>query len=101
YIFYSRLADEEKLDSLLGLEEEPVLRQATVRGGFLKQMGEYKGLFDAPMSASVEGFAYWVQSEEHEDRLRDYESAAYKVVKCMTEFGDGSCTKGCTFRWAS
>ncbi|KAI9052697.1 hypothetical protein LZ554_002974 [Drepanopeziza brunnea f. sp. 'monogermtubi'] len=63
--------------------------------------GKYNALVDGPEGNRINGWAYHVASEEHEDALRKYETAAYEAVKCEIEMGDGtSRVQGCTFRFA-
>ena len=61
-------------------------------------MGKYNALVDGPETKYVRGSAYLVRSEEHEDRLRKYETEAYEVVRCLIEIDD-TIVQGCTFRF--
>ncbi|KAH7417467.1 hypothetical protein BKA64DRAFT_636829 [Cadophora sp. MPI-SDFR-AT-0126] len=103
YFFYGKLASAPKLCSLLSLPEDelPVLHKASVTGGKMETWGngKYNALVDAPESSRINGWAYQVMSEEHEDSLRKYETAAYEVVRCEIEM-DGNTVQGCTFRFA-
>jgi hypothetical protein len=98
YFFYGTLAEPERLQQLLGLEEEPRLEEASVLGGALIEWaGKYKTLVDAEGDARVDGWAYVVRSKEEEDGLRYYETDKYEVVRCTTGTADGEC-RGLTFR---
>jgi hypothetical protein len=103
YFFYGTLASAPKLCSLLSLPEDevPVLHKAGVTGGKMETWGngKYNALVDGPESSRINGWAYQVRSEEHEDALRKYETAAYEVVKCEIEM-DGNTIQGCIFRFA-
>ncbi|TVY46871.1 hypothetical protein LOCC1_G002792 [Lachnellula occidentalis] len=103
YFFYGTLADIPKLHSLLSLSEEevPILHEASVMGARMKSwgLGKYNALVDGPERSCVEGSAYLVMSEEHEDALRKYETSAYEVVRCLIQI-DGAVVEGCTFRFA-
>ncbi|KAL9093521.1 MAG: hypothetical protein Q9165_003916 [Trypethelium subeluteriae] len=100
YFFYGTLAEPDRLVGLLGLEESPVLKSASVTGGTVKTwQGKYKTVVDGP--GKIQGWAYQVQTKDHEDALRRYETAHYEVVRCKIDIdilGDnGVC--GCTFRF--
>ncbi|KAG0651400.1 hypothetical protein D0Z07_1674 [Hyphodiscus hymeniophilus] len=100
YFFYGTLASVPKLRSLLSLSEEVVvvLHRARLLGGRMKTWGQgkYNALVDALETSCVEGSAYLVASEDHEDRLRKYETEAYEVVRCLIEM-DGTTVQACTF----
>jgi hypothetical protein len=102
YFFYGTLASVPKLCSLLSLSEDeiPILHKASVMGGKIETWGEgkYKALVDGPETSRIKGLAYQVMSEEHEDRLRKYESEAYEVVRCSIEM-NSTTVQGCTFRF--
>ncbi|CAG8982675.1 hypothetical protein HYALB_00000953 [Hymenoscyphus albidus] len=101
YFFYGTLASVPKLRSLLGLSENetPVLHPGTVTGGRMKTWGKgkYNALVNGRETDCVQGSAFQVLSEEHEDSLRKYETSAYEVVRCLIEM-EGS-VEGCTFRF--
>lgn len=105
YFFYGTLADAEVLrrlfHSLDSDRTEYSLRPASVTGGRLALWnGKYKALLDAQSSkAEVHGHRFEVQSKEHEDILRSYETEAYEVVRCHIVDADGSGVEGCTFRF--
>lgn len=75
YFFYGTLASVPKLCSLLSLSEDeiPILHEASVTGGKMETWGQgkYNALVDGPETSRVEGSAYQVMSEEHEDALRN------------------------------
>lgn len=102
YFFYGTLASVPKLHSFLSLSEEevPILHRARLQRGKMKTwgMGKYNALVDGLETDYVEGSAYLVRSEEHEDRLRKYETEAYEVVRCLIEMDD-TAVQGCTFRF--
>lgn len=84
----------------LGLSETPVLRRASVTGGVVKSWkGKYKALVDGPAEATVEGWAYRVESEENEGLLRYHESDQYEVVRRTTSMGNGESVPGLVFKF--
>ena len=100
YFFYGTLARPSKLCSLLALPEDPILYKASVNGGKMKTWGDGKCNALVDGSERIYGWAYQVASEEHEDALRKYETAAYEVVRCEIEMeGNDLMTQGCTFRF--
>ncbi|KAI4114568.1 MAG: hypothetical protein LQ338_007986, partial [Usnochroma carphineum] len=103
YFFYGTLAEDDggKLMDLLGLDECPQLVEAKVEGGEVKSWGgKYKALVDGHSDVSVPGWAYLVESSEHEEALRWYETDKYEVVRCTVTLGDGRRIGGLTFRFA-
>lgn len=102
YFFYGTLASVPKLCTLLPLSRDdiPILYEASVTGVKMETWGngKYKALVNGPEESCVEGSAYHVMSEEHEDRLRKYETNAYEVVRCLIRI-DGTEVQGCTFRF--
>ena len=103
YFFYGTLASIPKLRSLFSLPEEdpdPVLYEATIKGGKMEKWGEgkYNALVDGSETSSIKGSAYQVMSEEREDTLRKYETSAYEVVRCSIDM-NGRMVQGCTFRF--
>lgn len=104
YFFYGTLgqADLLKLQELLDLDFLPQLLPAQVEGGRLEMWGgKYKALIDEPPEASVPGWAYQVESLEHEETLRYYETENYEVVRCTIILGNGERIGGLTFRFAN
>ena len=100
YFFYGNLADPEILTRRLALSTPPVFVPATIRGGMIKRWhSKYNALLDADSTAWVNGRAYLVESEAHEDALRMYETENYEIVRCSISMG-GDLVKGLTFRFA-
>lgn len=103
YFFYGTLASIPTLRRLLSLsdEEVPTLYKARLQGGRMKTWGrgKYNALVDGPETNCLEGSAYLVRSEEHEDMLRKYETEAYEVVRCLIKMDDDTTVQGCTFRF--
>jgi len=102
YFFYGTLAEPEILQQVLELGEQvPVLQKAYVKGAEVKMMGRYKALVDSEVEARVDGWAFLVESEEQELKLRVYETRVYEVVRCdVWLVGEGGVVKGLTFRAA-
>ena len=102
YFFYGNLAVPEILTRRLVLSEPPIFTPATVAGGVIKRWkGTYNTLLDEPDTVSVDGWAYLVATEEHEDALRFYETENYEIVRCSILMKDGrDVVKGLTFIFA-
>ncbi|KAF9741609.1 hypothetical protein PMIN01_01148 [Paraphaeosphaeria minitans] len=60
--------------------------------------GLYPALVDGEEGDIVRGWAYLVESREHEDRLRFYETNKYEVVRCEIWI-EGSRISGLAFRF--
>ena len=102
YFFYGTLAEPEILARVLELGEQvPVLQKAYVKGAEIKMVGRYKALVDSEVEARVDGWAFLVESEEQELKLRVYETRVYEVVRCDVWLaGEGGVVRGLTFRAA-
>jgi gamma-glutamylcyclotransferase (GGCT)/AIG2-like uncharacterized protein YtfP/sulfur relay (sulfurtransferase) DsrC/TusE family protein len=98
YFFYGTLAEPERLSRILDLDCEPSLTAATISRGRRKNWGPYCALVDGTEHDKVQGWLYRVDSKEHEDELRRYESSNYEVVRCEIEAG-GEVIHGLTFRF--
>lgn len=108
YFCYGTLQDPEKLRAVFSEEEGSryELWDAKIRGGSLIEWGnKYKALVDDCPGlygggGEVVGKALLVETKEHEDALRFYETKAYEVVRCGIVFGEGSEeVAACTFRY--
>ncbi|THW58800.1 hypothetical protein D6D19_10355 [Aureobasidium pullulans] len=102
YFFYGTLAEPEILQRVLELGEQvPVLQKAYVKGAEIKMVGRYRALVDSEVEARVDGWAFLVESEEQELKLRVYETRMYEVVRCdVWLVGGDRVVKGLTFRAA-
>ncbi|KAK5701859.1 hypothetical protein LTR97_004677 [Elasticomyces elasticus] len=107
YFFYGTLADTEVLRRHLG-DDVPAgyytLLPASIAGGRVKMWGQYRALVDSNQDSVVHGSAFLVQSAEHEERLRSYETSMYEVVRCRitiaaTTSEEERVVLGCTFRF--
>lgn len=105
YFFYGTLMKWEVLGGVLGRDEsdaemlEEKLLPALVYGGKLRTWGgKYKALVDGGPGDMVEGKAFCVEDEEDEEASRQYEMAAYEVVRCKIELKE-KLVRGCTFRF--
>lgn len=103
YFFYGTLMNPETLQQCLSIPDPPRLILASIKGGFLRTWGrKYKALVDGPATAQVDGYAYRVESFEHEEHLRFRESEAYEVVRCRIALHSGGVredVQGLTFRF--
>ena len=110
YFFYGTLADPQTLqrilqpldgDSPVAVDHE--LRPARIAGAQLTTYGgKYKALIDGVENSQVDGWAFLVETEQHEEALRSHETGAYEVVRCRI-----TCARpheevlyGCTFALA-
>ncbi|KAI1756375.1 hypothetical protein F4782DRAFT_550204 [Xylaria castorea] len=103
YFFYGTLAKPEILKHILDLQEEPSLRPAKIIGYELSSWSQYRALVDGEPGAEVSGFAYEVQTIEHESKLARYETNAYKLHPCRIRFTDNKEPRelsGKTFMYA-
>jgi gamma-glutamylcyclotransferase (GGCT)/AIG2-like uncharacterized protein YtfP len=103
YFFYGTLTQPETLKRVLDLQEEPELRKAQIVGYSVAKWSHYPTLLDGPPGNVISGYAYMVQSEDHEHKLARYETNAYKVAPCHITFTDGlspSQLVGKTFMYA-
>ncbi|KAF4996808.1 hypothetical protein FGRMN_4284 [Fusarium graminum] len=103
YFFYGTLANTDMLKGVLDLSDEPELRQAKIVGYSLTSWGQCKALIDGKPGEEVLGYAYEVQSPEHEYKLAYYETNAYELAPCLIQFTDGnepSQIVGRTFMYA-
>ena len=108
YFFYGTLASQQTLHRLLhhldgdmhGAADYELrlghvvgVRLTTTRGG------KYKELIDGPKDSAVEGWAFLVQTEQHEEALRSYETGAYEVMQCriVCNGPNEEILDGCTF----
>ena len=99
YFFYGSLMDPYQLARVLGLEEPPVTRPATIVGYSCKMWGPYPALIDGPPGAIVKGVAFEVQSQQAAARLAEYETDAYEEHACIIQFEGGEKVFGMTFKW--
>lgn len=101
YFFYGTLTNEQVLTDVLCLKYPPVLRPASIAGYSMKMWGPYPTLVDGPPENVVNGMAYEVDKQEHEGRLADYETKAYRCATCLIKpASGGDHIVGKTFVWA-
>ncbi|KAH9992556.1 hypothetical protein F4779DRAFT_239500 [Xylariaceae sp. FL0662B] len=100
YFFYGTLMDAATLQRVLGLNERPQLKRATVTGYHTRLWGSYPALLDGPPGSVVRGMAYEVEGAPMKDRLAAYETDNYKSWGCIIDLDDGTEIRGTTFIWA-
>lgn len=103
FFFYGTLGytDLLRLQELLDLDFLPEVQKAHIQRARLESWGgKYRALLDGPADATVEGIAYQVESAEHEETLRCYETENYEVVRCTIFLENGTRIGGLTFRFA-
>jgi hypothetical protein len=103
YFFYGNLAVPDILARLLALSEKPVFTPATITGAVIKKWrGKYNALLDSEGAETtfVDGWAYLVETEEHEEVLRFYETENYEIVRCTISMeGRSDAVRGLTFKF--
>lgn len=100
YFFYGTLKDPSWLASIAGLEELPNVMYAKVHHMGLRYWGEYPVLVHGKTGAVVEGVAWFAPSVEVINRLRAYETDAYRDSFIKIEFKNGEKVMGRVFTWA-
>lgn len=89
YFFYGTLSDPAMLRDVLGLETEPQLRPASITGYECKLWGQYPAILNAPEKV-VQGAVYYVETEEHGERLASYETDNYRANPCRINYIEGN-----------
>lgn len=89
YFVYGTLMDLSMLGDVLGLEKEPKLRPAKIKGYSRKLWGQYPAMQEVPGDAEVSGSVYQVQSVAHAKRLAEYETNSYRAMPCHIHYIDG------------
>jgi len=75
------------------------LREATIRGGKVKKVGNYNAMVDGSALDVTYGKAFIVKDKCEEDALLCYETNAYDVVRCMIWLEPClDVVHGCVFR---
>ncbi|PIB02621.1 hypothetical protein CB0940_00194 [Cercospora beticola] len=110
YFFYGTLQSPSLLREILQLPSTPDLHPAQLTNASyeLKLWGQYPALVKLPLSDSagserpaISGSLYEISSEQHAQRLQEYETKAYKVEKCTIRVapldGDEKVVEGWTF----
>jgi hypothetical protein len=77
------------LCDVLGLENKPKLRPASITGYECKLWGQYPALLDAPEKV-VHGAVWHVETKEHAKRLAEYETDNYEAEPCRIDYTDGN-----------
>ncbi|KAL2820574.1 hypothetical protein BDW59DRAFT_150709 [Aspergillus cavernicola] len=83
------LSDPTMLCDVLGLENEPQLRPATITGYECKLWGQYAALLHGPTGSVVHGAVYYVPTVEQGERLARYETNSYRVEPRCIRYTDG------------
>ena len=91
--------DPRTLQSVLQLEEKPMLTNAMVIGYTIKMWGPYPALLDGDTGEIVHGVVYEVEGSESKDRLEAYETSRYRTKMCSMSTADGRILNGSTFIW--
>lgn len=99
YFFYGSLMDASTLQRVLGLEERPQLKPASIIGYHIKMWRPYPALQDGPTGNVVSGMMWEVEGTKRKERLAEYETSNYKEWGCVIDMEDGSNVLGTTFMW--
>lgn len=99
FFFYGSLTDPSKLQEVLQLPSPPLLKPAKVKSYKIMLWGQYPALVDGPNDSYVDGMAYVVETEQHLQMLKDYETEVYSLTGIRIEMG-GKTVSGRTFEWA-
>lgn len=98
FFFYGSLTDHLQLQEVLGLPSRPSLTPARVKSYKIKLWGQYPALVDGADDSYVDGMVYVVETEQHLQMLKDYETEVYSVKDVQIEMG-GETILGKTFGW--
>jgi gamma-glutamylcyclotransferase (GGCT)/AIG2-like uncharacterized protein YtfP len=99
HFFYGTLSDPEVLGRVLDKDQTTfTYKPASVQNAEMTTWGgKYKGLIDG--CGKVQGYAYLVETESDENKLRYYETHHYEVVRCEFEVELVGICRGLTFRF--
>lgn len=88
-----------KLQEILQLPNPPALKPARVRSYKIMLWGQYPVLVDGPLDSYVNGMTCVIETEEHLQMLKEYETKAYCLSGIRIEV-DRKVVSGRTFIWA-
>ncbi|KAH0541394.1 hypothetical protein FGG08_004158 [Glutinoglossum americanum] len=98
--FYGTLADPEILQSILKLQDPPVLQKGKIHGFKTRMWGIYPTLVPCD-DGEVGGMVYRIGDISQFERLEQYETSSYRWCSCTIELDDGRKIEGgWTFCWA-
>jgi hypothetical protein len=97
YFFYGTLMDPEVLARVAGLDKEPIMSRATIRRKRVRYWGPFRALCRG--EDSVDGLVWYASSVEIVERLRAYESDAYRDTCVYAELENGKKIIAHTFFW--
>jgi gamma-glutamylcyclotransferase (GGCT)/AIG2-like uncharacterized protein YtfP len=97
YFFYGTLTDPKRLAQIAELDEEPTMTKAKVCRSRLKYFGHYPVLCIG--NGIVDGVAWFVPTSDIVERIREYESDAYKEYPKFVELENGEEILAMTFVW--
>ncbi|KAJ5921448.1 hypothetical protein N7466_009774 [Penicillium verhagenii] len=83
YFFYRTLTAPATLQRIIDLPEKPRLRKAKVIGYAIAKWGDYPALIDGESGQEIDGYAYFVQTEEEAQKLAYYETNPYMEAPCL------------------
>ncbi|KAF8637485.1 hypothetical protein AX16_010813 [Volvariella volvacea WC 439] len=102
YFFYGTLGVPHVLKRVLGIDEEPEYKSASIFGHKIKMWGPYPALVYAELNpeAKVEGKA-WLGDKKHLNRLQRYETENYRSKAVLIQLeGEEAPVEALTFVWA-
>ncbi|KAI9702194.1 MAG: hypothetical protein M1820_006276 [Bogoriella megaspora] len=97
YFFYGTLADPKRLAQVAELDKEPTMAKAKVMRSCLKRFGHYPVLCIG--SQIVHGVVWFAPTSEIVERLREYESDAYREYPKFVKMENGDEILAMTFIW--
>ncbi|GAB7353676.1 hypothetical protein MBLNU459_g4082t1 [Dothideomycetes sp. NU459] len=103
YFFYGTLMDPEMLRDVLGIDELPQIRPATVYGYSCRAWGQYPVLVDSITNQVVSGRAWKMSDVKHARRLKEYETNSYSIRGAQIVYSDSLSPReqlGWTFMFA-
>lgn len=97
YFFYGTLTNPKRLSEVAELDEQPTMTKAKIIRSSLKYFGHYPVLCTG--NATVDGVAWFVPTSSIIERIRQYESDAYKEYPKFIELENGDEILAMTFIW--
>ncbi|CZR58953.1 uncharacterized protein PAC_08845 [Phialocephala subalpina] len=80
FFFYGTLTDPLQLQEVLKLPAPPVLKTARAQAHKIMLWGQYPALVRGPSGRYVDGVSYFIEADEQQKMLRQYETKVYDVA---------------------
>jgi len=98
FFFYGSLTDPLLLQQILHLPPPPTLKPATLLHYKIMLWGQYPALVPGPYNNCISGMTYFIETEEQQKKLEDYETSVYRVRNTRVRI-EGEDVLGRTFVW--